>query len=313
VAHPVVILFLVHQGEAGLPATAAMTTATEKALGPGAQVMVREVDLFPSDESAEKEADVVAEVTWTLKPLAAHLHVHAKPGWLDRDIGFADTDSPSDRGRTVGFVVASMVPEFEPVVLAPPPPPPPPFVTAPVLAPAPRDPGVTAPPRVNRFVVDAFGAASSGMGGSVGVGGGAAFGVRASPWLSVHVASDLRLGEIEGFGRTTAFRLGAGVTLTPASWGILTVGLRVDVSALRFGVARATTSATASNDTRSRWLPDVAVLGELSSKLGGDASLFGAIGPDFALGTTTVALNGTSVSVLPRARLTGELGLRVRF
>ncbi|MBL8719728.1 MAG: hypothetical protein JNL79_27310 [Myxococcales bacterium] len=306
-AHPVVILFLVHQGEAGLPATLAMTTATEKALGPGAQVVVREVDLFPSDESVEKEADVVAEVTWTSKPLAAHLHVHAKPGWLDRDIGFADTDSPSDRGRTVGFVVASMVPEFEPVVLAPPPPPPPPFVTAPVLAP--RDPGVTAPPRVNRFVVDAFGAMSSGMGGSVGVGGGAAIGVRASPWLSVHVASDLRLGEIEGFGRTTAFRLGAGVTLTPASWGILTVGLRVDVAALRLGVARTTTSS----DNKSRWLPDVAVLGELSTRLGGDASLFGAIGPDFALGTTTVALNGTSVSVLPRARVTGELGLRVRF
>ncbi len=308
-ANPVVILFLVHQGEAGLPATTAMTAATEKALGPGAQIVVREVDPFPTDESAEKEADVVAEVTWTQKPVAAHLHVHAKPGWLDRDIGFADTDSPSDRGRTVGFVVASMVPEFEPVVLAPPPPPPPPFVTAPVLSPPPRDPGVPTAPSVQRFVVDAFAAASSGMGSSVGVGGGAAIGVRASPWLSVHLTSDLRIGEIEGFGRTTAFRLGGGLTLTPASWGLLTVGLRVDVAALRFGVARTTTST----DTRSRWVPDLSVLGEISSKLGGDASLFGAIGPDFALGTTTVALNGASVSVLPRARLTSELGLRVRF
>lgn len=316
-AHPLVILFLVHQGEAGAPATTAMVAATEKALA-GATVTVREADPFPADDVVAGEADVVAEVTWTAKPVSAHLHVHTKPGWLDRDIGFATTDSALDRGRTVGFVVAAMVPEFEPTPLAPPPPPPPPppFTPLPTTPPPDRGPEAGAAPRPahTRWVVDAFGALGSAIGTGLGVGGGGAFGVQPSPFVGVAVRSDLRVGELVGFGRTTAFRVGAGVALSTRVAAPWAVALRLDLAALRLGVTRTRVAgAPTSSDSLSRWVPDVALLGEIVGRLGGDAALYAAVGPEFALGTTTVTLNGAEIGALPRVRVTAAVGMRVRF
>lgn len=315
-AHPLVILFLVHQGEAGAPATTAMLAATEKALGAGASVLVREAEPFPADDAVAGEADVVAEVTWTTKPVSAHLHVHTKPGWLDRDIGFATTDSATDRGRTVGFVVAAMVPEFEPTPLPAPPPPPPPFVPV-VSTVSPERPPDVSPkgPRPSaRFVVDAFGALGSAMGTGVGVGGGGAFGVQPSPWIGVGVRSDLRVGELVGFGRTTAFRVGAGVALSTHVAAPFALALRLDVAALRVAVTRTgVAGATTSGDSLSRWVPDVTLVGEVVGRLGGDAALYGAVGPEVALGTTKITLNGAEVGGLPRVRVSAAVGLRVRF
>lgn len=314
-AHPLVILFLVHQGEAGAPTTTAMVAATEKALGAGASVAVREADPFPADEAAAGEADVVAEVTWTDKPVAAHLHVHTKPGWLDRDIGFAPSDSAVDRGRTVGFVVAAMVPEFEPTPLAPPPPPPPPFVPVSSLAPVERPEVTPSGPRApSRFVVDAFGTLGSALGSGAGLGGGGAFGLQAGRWLAVTLRSDLRVGEIDGFGRTTAFRVGAGVAVSTDVTAAWALGVRLGLAALRVGVTRTGVAGSpTSRDSLSRWVPDATVVGEVVGRLGGDAAVYAAIGPEFALGTTTVTLNAAEVGVLPRVRIDTAVGLRVRF
>ncbi len=304
----VVVLFLVHVGDAALPATTAMVSAARKALGAGAIVTTREADPFPSDEDAAKEADVVAQVTWSMAPPAAHLHVHAKTGWLDRDIGFADADAEEDRGRTVGYVVASIVPEIE----APPPP-----VAAPPLVPAiPMKEAPPLPPPARAwFLVEVYGVGASGVGNDgagFGLGGGGSVGFRPQPWLGVRLLADYRTAEVVGFraGATAKLlRIGAGAFVTPLDFGPMQVGLRLDVAAAHLSVARSTTPT----DKQGRWLPSVAILPELIGRLGQSAAIFASIGPEWALGTTTVAQNGETVAVLPRLRALTAVGLRVGF
>ena len=283
-----------------------MVTAARKALGAGALVTVREADPFPTDDAAEKEADVVAEVTWSTAPVGAHLHVHAKAGWLDRDIGFADADAEEDRGRTVGYVVASIVPEIEP------PPPAPVIVTPPPAKDVPQPP----PPARAWFVVDAYGVGASGVGNDgagLGLGAGGSFGVRLQPSFGVRVFADYRAAEVVGFraqgASATMLRIGAGAFLTAFEVGFLQLGVRLDGAAGHLSVARSPTPT----DKRGRWLPTLAVLGEVVGRLGQNAALFASIGPEWALGTTTVAQNGETVAVLPRLRALTSVGLRVGF
>jgi hypothetical protein len=119
---------------------------------------------LPSDGLAiaaeqQAHADAVAEVTWSDGAhRQARLHVHlARTGrWVDRSIGFQPSDADAERGRTIGFAVASMIPEAPgaaeaepPVAPWPPSPPAPPAPPAPPPPPAPSGapaPVVPAPP-----------------------------------------------------------------------------------------------------------------------------------------------------------------------
>lgn len=102
------------------PFTPAVTQATREALGPEAHVVSKELDEAPSDDAAtelgaEAHADAVVEVQWSEPD---HLHTTIRmqrtgtTRWLDRDVGFRSIDEPGERGRTVGFAIASMLPEY---------------------------------------------------------------------------------------------------------------------------------------------------------------------------------------------------------
>lgn len=94
----------------------ALTQAAQSALGEGAVVRVIEVAQPPSDEAALELAraaggDSVASVVW-LEPrhMRVRLRAHSPArGWLEREIEFAPGDAPSERGRTLGFNLASML------------------------------------------------------------------------------------------------------------------------------------------------------------------------------------------------------------
>src|SRR5579871_3120149 len=105
---------------AGDPFTPAVTRATREALGPDTQIVLKELEMAPSDETArslgvEAHADAVAEVEWSLPD---HLHTKVRlqragaTRWFDRDVGFRSIDEPAERSRTVGFAIASMLPEY---------------------------------------------------------------------------------------------------------------------------------------------------------------------------------------------------------
>jgi len=95
-----------------------MRGATHDALG-GALVEVRETRGLPDDETAvaietSAHADAVVELGWAdPRHRQANLRLHIASGgrWIERVIHFKPSDAQAERGRTLGFAVASMLPE----------------------------------------------------------------------------------------------------------------------------------------------------------------------------------------------------------
>src|SRR5438067_11028654 len=116
---PLIVVVLVAVGDAHDPSVVSMTTSAEEALGPGTIVVVREAPSTPNDADAMAlgdalHANALVEVSWPdADRRRALLHVHASkdaPTWSDREIDFAPNDATPERGRTLGFAVASMIP-----------------------------------------------------------------------------------------------------------------------------------------------------------------------------------------------------------
>lgn len=118
-ADPVTLIVLVAAGDAGDATTRAMAKATREALGASAHVVVREAAGDPSDGeaiAAERvdAPDAVAELSWTdshHRQASVRVHVARSARWFDRTIRFSPTDADTERGRTLGFAIASILPE----------------------------------------------------------------------------------------------------------------------------------------------------------------------------------------------------------
>jgi hypothetical protein len=114
-----ILLLTVAGHEASDPFTLAVARATREALGSDTQVVVRPLRELPSDADAatlgvQLHADAVVELSWSMPDhLHANIHLRREPTdrWVDREVGFRTTDDPVERGRTVAFVVVSMLPE----------------------------------------------------------------------------------------------------------------------------------------------------------------------------------------------------------
>jgi hypothetical protein len=172
------LIILVAVGDGSGGTARSMLRATRGALGLLSHVELREVRDPASDAQAvaaeqRAHADAVVELTW-VDPAhhAARVRVHlARTGrWVDRTIGFQASDVEAERGRTIGFAVASMFPEelapAEPEPPAPvpsPPPAPPPPAPPPPALPAPPP---ALPPPVPPPAEPVAGAVSAGEGGS---------------------------------------------------------------------------------------------------------------------------------------------------
>ena len=126
--------------------TQAMEQALRGALGRDVQVAVRSASEGASDESlvataSNEHAALLVVIAWSERPRRATLRV-VKPAdgrWTDREIRFDSADVATERGRTVGFALASMVPDD---ALAPPDRP-----SAPAPAPAPAPAALRLRPR----------------------------------------------------------------------------------------------------------------------------------------------------------------------
>jgi hypothetical protein len=115
------LIVLVATGEATDATTRAMARATREALGPSAHVIVHETTGEPADaDVAEVERaenpDAVVELSWAASHEGRHrqasVRMHLKTGrWVDRWITFRPTDADAERGRTLGFAIASILPE----------------------------------------------------------------------------------------------------------------------------------------------------------------------------------------------------------
>ncbi|MEA2753139.1 MAG: hypothetical protein QOI41_7282 [Myxococcales bacterium] len=328
------LLVLIASGDGGRdasgPVATSMARAVREALGGEAQVIVREAVKVPSDDDAialgrELHADAVIELLWKdPEHRRATLHFHAEPGasrWTDREVGFDATDADAERGRMIGFALASMLPERAGGAVTPAP--------APAAPPAP----VALPPRRERDEIDGgeareegpperpgevlrwFGSVDLAAEGSLGgdaTGIGAALSAR---WdfarsFSARVGGAMRAGDVGAAGASSTIYSGAlGLVwrmLPATTTRSLGLAVRADALATNVRLRRASSHATL-------WLPGADLALEASWMFGKPLALFAAVGAELAFGAPDVFLFSQQVTTIPAVRALGEAGIRVHF
>ena len=298
----------------------AIETAAADTLGADATVVVRHVERAPEDRdalalAASLRADVVAEVVW-LEPEHLHATVHVLFAgdlhWVERELGFSALDAETEKGRTIGFALASMLPSRRAVSISPP---------EPRADVRPAD-GESAPvPRVAPHVwtgsidASAVGAAAIGGAGS-GLGGAVAGQWYFARHFALRAEATLRAGETEPAGATASF-FGAGVgtawrLLDPTRARPFGVGARADFLVVRQALIHLV-AANADRESRSRWLPGADLLVEGSWAFAEGAAILGAFGAEARFGATEVFLRNAQVATLVPVSLLFETGVRARF
>ena len=347
-ASPLVLIIFVAAGDAHDPSTVAVLRATRDALGANVTVTMQELPHVPADPDALERAraahaTAVAEIVWsTQQHLRATIHVHVDGAtrWIDRDIGFDSSDAPAERGRTLGFALASMLPEREreddaaPAASSAPPIAPPrerpstpdvPVLTPPgtPTAPAPtpptsREQGET-PTMVSRPWIGSVDAAAIGSVGVAGYGGGigAAIGGRwrVAPVLALRLGGGARSGDVPPAQASSLVMFGAlGVVLhTSESLSrSFEVGARADLLITRLSLNHLD-SDDPTTVHESRWLGGADLLFEGSWFFSPYAGLFAATGVEGVAGSTDVYVAHVRTAVLPTFRAVSEVGVLARF
>jgi len=302
---------LVAAGEADAPATQAMVQALTEALGGELVASVQESARPPSDEELlalelSSGSGAVATVRWSgeLRLQAqVRLHLRASGRWIERGLAFATTDAPRERGRTLGFALASMFPGHDPA---------PPRPAGPAVV---QSPPITPPPW--RLALDALVMGSLGVNGDAdGLGG--CFAVRHALWKSLAVRAELggRTGVVQAAQATSlSARVAAGLAWTvfdDVPTRRANVGLRGDL-ALFYESLGHLSPDDVDRDSRGRFLPGADLVLEGSLRVLGQAALVLGAGAELAFGHTDVYVHQRQVAVVPALRLVTSLGLRHYF
>jgi hypothetical protein len=309
------LAIVVAAGEAQSPVTTALLSAASEASGPGAVVRIFEVKR-PTDPEAlrierEQTARAVVELSWLdTSHLHAVLRIHATVTnrWVDREIDFDATDPIAERGRALGFAVASMLPEADPTL---------PVATAPTLS-HPQESIPSAP--LGRHALEVAAAAGTGLGGAAaGYGGTLAVELFLSDAWSAHLEAGVRLGHLPDLdAQEFVSSFGAGATWwvvasTPARpFG---VGLRGEALVLYQLVSHHRTSGQL--EWKGAPLPGASARLEGGWRVVGPLELVARGGIEAAFGTVTVdvvpAPAGAGPNTIPVFRAVGEAGIRLRF
>jgi len=322
------VLVIVASGEPADGSTQAMEQALRGALGREVEVAVRSASEGASDESLvatanNEHAALLVVVAWSERPRRATLRI-VKPTdgrWTDREIRFDSADVATERGRTVGFALASMVPEdaLSPPPDRPPTPAPSSSAIPPPSATAARPAEAQAPPYLpgpNPLALEAAALAVTAPGGyGGGLGGVFAVRVPLAGAFAVRGAMSVRGGEVAPAQATSRVIVGgAGVAWQPwldarRRWAL---GARFDALVIHHDLGH-----LSEDDPEiahlSRFLPGFDVAIEGGYRFADRAAFVGAAGTEVALGTTDVVVREHQVASLPPVRVLAELGLRVSF
>jgi hypothetical protein len=305
---PLVIVLFVATGDAREASTQALTTTAQDSLDRETNVIVREIpNVALSDKDAvalggSEHADAVVLLTWPDDDhRRAHVHLYAahQTGWIDRDMRFGRADPPEERGRMLGFEIASMLPREGAEAPA-----------TPETFPAPHEEPKPASPREKRIAVDLAAQGSTGIGGRAGglgaeLGGGWRI---ASPiWVRVEIGA--RIGEVaEAQADASTIRFGGGIAARFAEISRFELGARGDMLVLRHALAR-----TDNPSSGAHWLPGADALIEGAFWFAPDMGLVAATGAEVAFGTTRILVDGARVGTIPPLRGLFEGGVRARF
>jgi hypothetical protein len=310
-----VILLLVAQGEANDASTLGAVGASYEIFGSNVDVRVRELEHVPDDQLAlslgtSMHASATVELSWDHEHRTATLRYHLESidGYKERTIGFSAADAPAERGRTVGFALASMVPQGaeQPVSVGASPTP----DARPPVGPLTHNP---------HFVgaVEATGAVSTGIGGDAGAEGGS-LGIRWFPTraLAVRASGSIRVGQITAAQASSRFYSG-GIGAVLLSWPTTSakpweVGARIDALLMREELSHFSSDDTVP-DEQARWLPGADAAIEGTWYFAPAAGVIGAMGVEVAMGETAVTMHRVQVATIPPVRLLWQLGLRAGF
>jgi hypothetical protein len=308
-----VLAILVASGEAQSAPTLAMAAAAGEVVGDQGGVKVVEASA-PSDAEAlrvERALGVraVVALAWSdAEHRRAHLRLHAArtDRWIDRELDFAPEDTPSERGRALGFAMASMLPEGDPTL---------PLATT--LAPAEPSPP---PARLGANAVEAAFLAGTGAGGPAGglgprlgidrfVASGLSFGLSLSSRWG-------RIGALDVDEMTSSAGLGVGLwPFAPTAERRLGVGVRAEALLLREAVTH--TDAAGATRSKSDLVPGGGLALAATWRLAGALELVASGGAELAFGTIDVTVLAAPPAGgnarIPVTRVVGWGGLRARF
>lgn len=327
---PAVLVVLITSPVPVEPTTAPFERAARQVLGASAEVRVETLPTPLPDAAAlarAGEADGVVELSWSERRSRAVLHcyIRSEQRWVDRTIAFSAADRDGDRGRLLGFAVASMfmdAPRFvaartaSPVPHAPEPPPAAPSIVAPVTSADISEASAVAAAYkgVGTRSLEFAGVAAMGFGGSGEAGARAVLSILVSEplWLRLEVAA--RAGEIP-VAQANVRRVQAGVGL---AWSLLpersALELRVRADALGGWMEVAHLSSDDVDSVRNhRWLLGADAVATLGYRVSTLATIYAGVGLEAMLGPTHVYTHGAEVATVPGLRAMGEAGFRTSF
>jgi hypothetical protein len=309
---PVLLLFVAASDGEG-PTTEAFVRALGEALGPAARVSLNDYQQPPTDAALAqaahaRSATAAARLVWgDAGRTIASLHVYMVNGdeGHDRRLRFSPTDPPDERGRALGFVVASYV-----------------------LAKIPRGPdgralGLDVRERV--WALEAFGVdAIAFKGEGSGVGGGLAGRWRAGPSWGLRLGGRVYLGSVSiAQSSTLSAELSAGVFGVLVSAGGSRgpeLSVRLEGVAVYDSVTHFSTNPPddLAPDRKGRLVPGAASLLELEWPLAESVSIHVAAGVEQVFGVTRIRLirgdpNAKPIAEMGATRAVAELGFRARF
>ncbi len=316
------------------PTTQSFREAALEVLGPSAALHIEAAaDTLPDTDAIERAgaADGVVELRWSpaRDRVLLHCYVKDQARWIDRTILFSHSDPDSERGRLLGFSVASMfteAPARREAVAEAAPHAPPEHALLPAAA-STREPDPSSEPfdaasalpaawsEVRGRSLEFSGIAASGFSGATAELGASAairFVLSEPLWLRVSVAG--RAGEIpaaQANVRRAVAGLGISLSLLPdaSRWEI---GLRADLLGAWLEVAH-----LSSDDTQRvrfhRWFAGGDALATLGYRFSSLATVYASAGVEAMLGRTHVYTHGEEVAVVPYLRGVAEAGFRTNF
>jgi hypothetical protein len=322
-SEPLVLVVLF--GTSADPTADGLMATVKAALGRDAVVLADSSD-SPTDADAlaigaRVHSWAIARVSWadsSFQRARLHVHVATANEWADDEIQFLPQDATSEKGRTLGYALASMVHRIaqstpsstdEASKESPMP-----ARARPVDSPAgaqTSDTRVEASRSTLVPGVDVFVHGTGAVGGGATSAGGGG-GIRWWPLARVGLrgAVGARAGRIaEAQASTTTLFAAAGPSYRIPLGTMVELGARADFVLLQHSVSRATVVET----THTRWLGALDLMLETSWFFGPHTALMAAAGAEVAFGTTSVSVGGMPMADIPPARAVGELGLRFRF
>jgi hypothetical protein len=245
----------------------------------------------------------VVELSWESSGARLHCYVPSSRRWIDRSVTFGSDDPPVERGRTLGFLVASIFVE-EPRRDR--------VVPAPQRAPA-------SPPSRALPVSSARAGAAAAM-TAVGPGDGTSFGgrvvldYRVMASFRIGLAGEARFGTITS-AQATSRLLGVGPQVTWEAWRPEPhsyVGPSLSIYAAELRITHLSPDGPVAV-SKSHWFPALQPVLGGALGIGAASAAYAEVGAEIVPGRTTVEVSGE-----PRARTgyvtpTARIGLRTEF